>query len=134
MIKKAGCILMDTENKNIAIVYRKEYNDYSFPKGHLEEGETLIKCAIRETEEETKRKPLILDKKEIFIENYKDSFGNLCETHYFIAKDNGHSDNNSLETHKLIWKNINEVENILTHEHTKELWNNVKNIVVKYME
>ena len=129
MIKKAGCILMDTENKNIAIVYRKEYDDYSFPKGHLEEGETLLVCAIRETEEETKRKPLILDKKEIFVENYKDSFGNLCEAHYFIAKDNG-----SLEAHELIWKNISEVESILTHEHTKKIWNNVKNIVIKYME
>ncbi len=125
---------MDTKNKKIAIVYRKEYDDYSFPKGHLEANETLVECAIRETEEETKRKPLILDNNEILIENYIDSMGNACEAHYFIAKDIGISNNTSLEVHDLIWTNIDEVESILTHEHTKKIWNNVKDTVIKYME
>lgn len=134
MILKAGCILMDTKNKKVGIVYRKEYDDYSFPKGHLEKNETFMDCAIRETEEETKRIPLILDEKEICIEKYKDSRGYLCEVHYFIAKDNGHSDNSSLEVHDLLWIDTYEVENILTHEHTKDIWNKVKKIVIKYME
>ena len=53
MTLKAGIILI---NKNkIALIYRNNYNDYSFPKGHLEDGESLIECAIRETEEDIKR-------------------------------------------------------------------------------
>ena len=48
MTLKAGIILI---NKNkIALIYRDNYNDYSFPKGHLEDNESLIECAIRETE------------------------------------------------------------------------------------
>ena len=35
-VKKAGCILINTIEHTIALVRRKE-NEYSFPKGHLEE-------------------------------------------------------------------------------------------------
>ena len=54
-VLKAGCILINQKNKKIALVYRQKQKDYSFPKGHLEDGESLIECAIRETAEETKR-------------------------------------------------------------------------------
>ena len=53
-VKKAGCILLNLENESIALVYREKQNDYSFSKGHLESGESLVECAIRETAEETK--------------------------------------------------------------------------------
>ena len=41
------------KNGKIALVYREKKNDYSFPKGHLEEGETPSQCAIREIYEES---------------------------------------------------------------------------------
>ena len=40
-ILKAGCFLINTKSKCIALVYRKKQNDFSFPKGHLEKDETL---------------------------------------------------------------------------------------------
>ena len=52
---KAGCFLINIETKNVALVYRIKQNDYSFPKGHKEDNETLEQCAIRETAEETRR-------------------------------------------------------------------------------
>lgn len=32
---KAGCFLINRETKEIALIYRKKQNDYSFPKGHV---------------------------------------------------------------------------------------------------
>ena len=60
MVNKAGCILVNKDTKQVALVYRDKFNDFSFPKGHVEEGESLIDCAVRETEEEIKRKVIFL--------------------------------------------------------------------------
>ena len=49
MIEKAGTILIN--KRMIGLIYRDNYDDYTFPKGHLEKDETLKECAIRETNE-----------------------------------------------------------------------------------
>lgn len=52
-VEKAGTILINLKTKKIGLIYRKKQKDYSFPKGHKEINETLMECAIRETNEET---------------------------------------------------------------------------------
>jgi 8-oxo-dGTP diphosphatase len=37
----------------VAIVHRPRYDDWSLPKGKLDEGESFEECALREVEEET---------------------------------------------------------------------------------
>ncbi len=46
----AGCICFDASGRVLLIRY---YSHYSFPKGHIEEGETRGEAALRETEEES---------------------------------------------------------------------------------
>ena len=37
----------------VLLVHRPRYDDWSFPKGKLESGESLCACAVREVAEET---------------------------------------------------------------------------------
>ena len=132
MIKKAGTILINKHN--IGLIYRSNYKDYSFPKGHLEEGESLLDCAIRETNEETKREVIILLEEPIYVENYKDSKGNDCICTYYLARDNGVSKNICEDTHDLVWTGFDKVEKVLSYESLKKLWASIKDVVKEYLE
>ena len=131
-VKKAGCILLDLENKTIALVYRKKQNDYSFPKGHLEDGESLVACAIRETAEETKFDCEILEEEPVYIETYITPGGEDVEMYYFISKYIGSSNNNSDDTHPTLWIPYEDVYETLSYDSLKKVWNIVKDKVKYY--
>jgi 8-oxo-dGTP pyrophosphatase MutT (NUDIX family) len=48
----AGGIVIDDENR-VLLVHRPRYDDWSFPKGKLDSGESPLETAIREVREET---------------------------------------------------------------------------------
>ena len=131
-VKKAGCILLDLENKTIALVYREKQNDYSFPKGHLEDGESLVECAIRETAEETKFDCEILEEEPVYIETYITPGGEDVEMYYFISKYIGSSNNNSDDTHPTLWIPYEDVYETLSYDSLKKVWNIVKDKVKYY--
>lgn len=53
----AGAVLWrpsrDSTGVDVALIHRPRYDDWSFPKGKMEHGETAIIAAVREVEEET---------------------------------------------------------------------------------
>lgn len=132
-VEKAGCILINKKNNKIGLIYREKQKDYSFPKGHRENGETLKECAIRENEEETKRSCILLSDKPVAHEHYYDSKNDEVDMYYFIAIDNGNSNNKSLDTHKLIWTLFDDVEKTLSYDNLKEIWRKVKDTVYNAM-
>ncbi len=54
-IKKAGAIVLrdGINGREILLLYRDNQKDWSFPKGHVETGETEQEAMIREIKEET---------------------------------------------------------------------------------
>lgn len=129
-VQKAGCILINLNLKKVGLVYRERRGDFSFPKGHLEFGETLRECAVRETEEETGRKCHIISS-EVDIHRFLTPLGEDAEVYYYIAVDDGASNKKIDESLKenLIWKEFDDVYDLLSYDNLKDMWLKVKDRV-----
>lgn len=55
LILAAGGIVIEKETgvRRVLLIHRPRYDDWSFPKGKLDPGETLEEAALREVREET---------------------------------------------------------------------------------
>ena len=131
---KAGCILINKDTKEIALVCRK--GEFSFPKGHLKNGETIKDCAIRETMEETGHECHLIEEKEIAKINYSNPSGENVENYFFIAIDDGISKKhiNEIDKEETIWKKFSEIESTLSYENLINLWKDIKLNVKEYMD
>lgn len=125
--KSCGTIVI---NDNKVLVIRQKQGFWGFPKGHIEEGESEIQTAIRETKEETNLDVVIEDETR-FCLNYiiEDKQINKYVV-YFIAK----AINNDVklqieEIDDIAWVDIEKVEDILTFDNLQELWKVVLNKV-----
>ena len=53
-VQKAGAIILSTSKPRKALtLFRNKEQDWTFPKGHIEEGEGAGEAAVREVKEET---------------------------------------------------------------------------------
>ena len=61
MIRAAGVVLWRERRPfelQIALVHRANFDDWTFPKGKIEDGESAIQAAFREVKEETGHSPI----------------------------------------------------------------------------
>jgi ADP-ribose pyrophosphatase YjhB (NUDIX family) len=80
--------LVHTEQNDCLLIYRK--GKWDLPKGKLDEGEVLDKCAVREVQEETGINAIKLEKQLCitFHTYHQDDKHYLKESHWYLMKAN----------------------------------------------
>jgi len=53
MIKRAVCVVLQKDGKFLSVTRKDNHNDYGFPGGKVEDGESLLDAVRREVFEET---------------------------------------------------------------------------------
>ncbi|HEU4390348.1 MAG TPA: NUDIX hydrolase, partial [Blastocatellia bacterium] len=97
-ILAAGGIVCDGSKDGalpkVLVVHRPKYDDWSFPKGKAEPGETIEETALREVREETGLQCLILREAAISRYQYKRRDGTRVPkvVHYFFMAPIGSTD------------------------------------------
>ena len=82
----AGAILWRKEKGELRVlmIHRSRYDDWSWPKGKLDKGETVSEAAVREIREETGLKVSLGVK--LFVSEYKLDNGSKKVVHYWAAE------------------------------------------------
>lgn len=131
MIKEKACGTIIIDGKKALIIKQKQ-GFYGFPKGHMEENETEIETAIRETKEETNLDVLI-DKTKRYSLNYVIDNKIDKEVVYYLAKPlNKNIIKQESEINDILWVDIDKVIDILTFDNLKELWKKVLKEIKKF--
>ncbi len=107
----AGCICFDALGRVLLIRY---YGHYSFPKGHIEEGETREEAALRETEEESGIRTAIISSP-VVVPSQK--AGDERKVYFFPSVYlSGEPGGQEGETDTAFWAGIDEAEALLSFE------------------
>lgn len=123
-MKRAAGVILWREKRpfelEVAIVHRPEFDDWTFPKGEVETGESAITCAYREVFEETGIRPIFgpyLGHTE-YVAN-----GQTKRVQYWMAKAPSHISDfvpNS-EVDQLEWVNVKQARHFLTFDADREI-------------
>jgi 8-oxo-dGTP diphosphatase len=108
------------------VIHRARYNDWGWPKGKVDPGETLPETAVREIKEETGLSIKLGVK--LGEQNYKLSNGKDKVVHYWAAKVTkpalkATKFKPSEEVAKVDWLTPEEAETLLSYDHDKEFLN-----------
>ncbi|NLE07507.1 MAG: NUDIX domain-containing protein [Parcubacteria group bacterium] len=130
-IEKAGAIIFSNIDKNnIALLYRGKQQDWSFPKGHAEEGEESVQTMIREIKEETGLDVKILQSLPSL--DYTHPNGNTISTKMFLVQS---EDDSKVKLENpdddIKWIAINEVSQTLSYDNLKEYFEKIYPILEK---
>lgn len=126
MIRAAGALLW-RENSDlkieIALIHRPRYDDWSLPKGKVEEGETSLRCAFREVIEETGITPQF--GRELGTVEYEEASG-LKRVKYWAAKAprNHQEFEINEEVDEIRWLAPDDAFALATHQSDKEIIEN----------
>ena len=121
--KSCGAIIFSLKENKEQILLIKHINGghWSFPKGHVEDGETETETALREIEEETNLK-VSLDTRFREITTYSPEKNVIKDVVYFFAvSDSRETAMQKEEISDIKWVDISDAENIVSYKNDKKL-------------
>ena len=116
LVRAAGGVIV--RDGSVLLVHRAAYDDWSFPKGKLEPGESWQTAALREIEEETGLRCALGD--EVGRTHYVDSQGRDKEVRYYRMTTSGEPAAQN-EVDEVRWVDLAEVRGLLSYERDVEL-------------
>lgn len=120
--KSCGAIVIDNDK---VLIIKQKLGHFSFPKGHVEEGETEAETAIREVKEETGI-DIEVDTNYRYVTSYCPKEGVMKDVIFFLGKViGGEPIPEEKEVSKVEFVSLNEAYDMLTHDDIKEIFNKV---------
>lgn len=123
--RKAGAIILSKDqDQSIALLHRAKQNDWSFPKGHVDEGENGEQTMLREIKEETGLTVEII--KKLPDLEYHNNDGSPVSLQMFLVKS---TDDNNLKTEfegdTIAWTPFSEVTEVLSYDNLKMYFSSI---------
>jgi 8-oxo-dGTP diphosphatase len=116
ILAAGGLVLRDGE---IAVVHRPKYDDWSLPKGKLDEGEDFEQAALREVWEETGLRCTL--GREVGDATYTDNKNRSKLVRYFEMRPQEGEFTPNDEVDELRWLPIADASDVLSYEFDREL-------------
>jgi len=115
-VKAAGGLVV--RDGRVAIAHRPRYDDWSFPKGKLDPGETWEQAALREVEEEIGLRCRL--REELPATEYRVARGRKVVRYWLMEPESGEFSPNE-EVDEVRWLSPDEALELLSYDHDREL-------------
>lgn len=122
LMRAAGGVLVRRSRsglREIAVIHRPEYDDWTLPKGKIEPDETPEDCALREVREETGLRCELV--RPLGCTAYVDRRGRDKLACYWVMEVRGGRFKSGEEVDRLVWLSIKDAVKRLTYGHDKML-------------
>jgi 8-oxo-dGTP diphosphatase len=117
VIRAAGGVV--ARDGDVLLVHRPKYDDWTFPKGKAEEGESDEACALREVEEETGLRCEL--GRELPSAYYRDRHGRPKRARYWLMTPLGGAFEPTSEVDRVDWLSPDDAAARLTYERDREV-------------
>jgi len=127
-ILKAGVVIVrdGASEPEVLLVYRGHHDDWSFPKGHCEAGETFTETAAREIQEETGLTVKLV--KPLPDMEYGNSKSGKVRLVMYLGTpaDKNQKERAEQEADRVVWIPLSKVEATLTYQNLKDYFRRIK--------